>query len=163
MSIPRSLNLKQILSDNSYNIRHRTTCDMSCIYCLFTNIPIAKVALLRVVYPRDPTVLISAHWQESEQTACMEESINKSQWPHAFTISPEDKSCQTLSDPVPLGNVITFSETSMPKSLVCMQKNLCLHIYTLPFFSIITPVFDPSWSFRNHSMLICCSIYISYY
>ncbi len=30
-------------------------------------------------------------------------------------------------------------------------------------FSIITPVFSVTWSFRNHSnMLICCSIYISY-
>ncbi len=31
-------------------------------------------------------------------------------------------------------------------------------------FSIITPVFSITWSFRNHSnMLICCSINISYY
>ncbi len=31
-------------------------------------------------------------------------------------------------------------------------------------FSIITPVFSVTWSFRNHSnMLICCSRYVSYY
>ncbi len=32
------------------------------------------------------------------------------------------------------------------------------------FFSIITPVFSVTWSFRNHfNMLFCCSGYISYY
>lgn len=69
--------LKQILADNSPNILHRTTCDMSCIYRLFTNMPVVKDASLNVVYTGDPIVFLSRHWKESEQTACMEESINK--------------------------------------------------------------------------------------
>ncbi len=127
------LNLKQILPDNSYKIWHQTTCDMSCIYCLFTNTPMAKVAMLSVVYTRDPTVLISAHWKESQQTACMEESINK---PTVASCFYNKSWGQELSDticwPSPrLRNVLTFFETYVPKSLGIFMfygpKRLGLH------------------------------------
>ncbi len=60
-------------------------------------------------------------------------------------------------------NIVILLEIKITVFYFNIQLNTIYSCDQSWIFSIITPVFSVTWSFRNHNMLICCSRNISDY